>query len=202
MRLHWVVSVLAGILFLGTLGLSQDAEAATITISDGPSCNAVGGIFHVIFFPFFQCDVSAPFVVNAGDTLVIENIVVEFFNSLTNFGIIDVNGGLGSNEGLLAIGPGGVLINECGGVINANGADGFFSGALVIISNLQNKGTINLFGDDAGPFSGSLLLEMDGVIDNHSTINETPGIADTSGTVFDLDGLTGTFNDGLPDLCS
>jgi len=123
-------------------------------------------------------------------------------NPSAPFGIIDVNGGLGSNEGLLAIGPGGVLINECDGVINANGADGFFSGALVIISKLQNKGTINLFGDDAGPVSGSLLLEMDGVIDNHSTINEPPGLADTSGTVFDLDGLTGTFNDGLPDLCS
>jgi len=159
-----------------------------ITISDEASCLAIPG--STFPAPLF-CQISSDFTVNAGDTLVIDGVFVFFFGSFTNFGTTEINS---STNSLLQLRSDS--INECGGIINANGGSSF-SGILNLAdsSKLTNKGTINLFGGSGGT-SGSLVNNF-GTVDNHGTVNENPGSGLNSGIVLNL----ANFNDGLPDLC-
>jgi len=191
-----IIPVLASILILGALGLSQEADAVTITISDEASCLAIPGAF----FGGSICILNNDFTVGPGDTLVVENTNLLTRAIFTNFGTIELIGDDRIN-GRLITNPDGEIINECDGVINAHGSSSFQSGSVVLLAPtpLTNKGTINLFGGTA-QFSGILgIFDSLATVNNHGTINENPGpfpFFDT-GIVVNF----GTFNDNLPDLC-
>jgi len=196
----WAIPVIVSILILGVIGLSQEADAVTITISDEASCEAIPGAF----FNFVgNCMLNSDFTVNEGDTLIVENLQLFSLsgNDFTNFGTVELNGGtVGGQTGVLNWGSNGNIINECGGVINANGNDGFQSGSIFVGFGITmtNKGTINLFGGN-GDQSGVLAIFSPSTsLNNHGNFNENPGTGSQSGIFFG----SGIFNDGLPNLCS
>jgi len=192
--------VLLALVFAVLLGFTQmsTAFAATITISDQPSCEAIPG---AIFNPAGNCLLTQDFTVSAGDTLIVENFqlasIVQGID-FTNFGTVELNGGSTGQSGVLNWGQGN-LINECGAEINVNGNTGTQSGMLFAAFGvtMTNKGTINLFGND-GRQSGSFGSNNNLIqINNHGNVNENPGTGFESGVVWGV----ASFNDNLPPLC-
>jgi len=108
-----IIPVIVSILILGTLGFSQEVEATTITISDGTSCLAIFGASFVD--P--KCTFNSDFTVGSGDILIIENTIQVIVPSVfTNFGTVELNGGVGSATlGTIIVAEFGDFINECGG---------------------------------------------------------------------------------------
>jgi len=225
MKGKWAIPVLASILILGTLGISQDAFAlncestqtgfwdeTTTWINCNDSTPTDGDSVAIknddIVTVRSDIAVDASITVESGAQLVIDgldggdfriNAQIFGIGFLTNFGKITT---IGQNVGLIT-GElrlnGADVINECGGIIETNGANGGDGGHIPSISNLfVNKGTINLNGGDGFSGSGSLFVSRDAQLDNHGTINENPGLAEDSGIVFG----DGIFNDNLPNLCS
>ena len=196
----WAVPIILGILILGT-ALTQEAEAETITISDQASCLDIPGATFTVAGPSI-CILNNDFAVNAGDNLIIENVILAIGNSVfTNSGTVVVVGGTTSvNQGVLFVGGAdGQIINECDGVIIAFGGSGALNGAIGVDAgaSLTNKGLIVLVGG-FGEQSGSLTI-LDGTANNHGQINEGPGDDAQSG-IINIIG-SGIFNDNLNDLC-
>jgi len=190
-------------LFVVLLGSSfavpQEAFATTITINDQASCEVIPGAIFAVGLPDV-CRLTNDFTVNSNDVLIIEDIFIIVDTSVfTNFGTVELNGGdILVSAALATLGNAGEqIINECGGIINANGGDGTASAAIGVDVNglFTNKGIINLFGG-LGDFSGSLVIT--GVGNNHGTVNENPGTGTDSGIVVTF----GTYNDNLQNLCS
>ena len=188
-------------LFVVLLGSSvavpQQAYATTITINDQASCEVIPGGF---FTPGF-CFLTSDFTVSSTEILVIENIAVLVDNSVfRNFGTVELNGGSNPASGaLVTFGRDGAeIVNECGGIINANGGAGFQSAIMGVNlgTTLTNKGVINLFGG-TGDSSGTLAVN--GVTNNHGVVNENPGTGLDSGSILVI---VGSYNDNLPSLCS
>jgi len=152
--------------------------------------------------------VDATVTVESGAQLVIDGVAggqLEIKNTiqgpqigaLTNSGKITTIGSNAGRSGELRL-SGADSTNECGGIIETNGASGGSSGFFVIVSSMHvNKGTINLNGGDGFSESGSLAITVQSQVDNHGTINENPGLAPISGIVI----IAGIFNDNLPNLC-
>jgi len=118
---YWVISVIASILILGIFGTSQQAEAATVIISDQASCIAQGGAIKAD-----KCFFSGSLIIPSGDSwtstlfLAVHDLTVEGelyapngmdADKLTNKGTI-------TTVNLISIGPGNFWVNDCGGTIN------------------------------------------------------------------------------------
>jgi hypothetical protein len=112
------------------------ADAATITISDQASCEALGGLFD-----YGGCRFYVELTVNAGDVLQID-IPVQTDRLVTNNGTVNIASGASydgydttTNNGLIAIASGGRLSNR---------------------GTLTNNGTITApCGSVSGPISGN-----------------------------------------------
>ena len=177
---------------------SSPTDGDNITIKNG----------HIVTVRDVQ-SVDATVTVESGAQLVIDGVAGgeleiksvfpgPLIGALANSGKITTIGqniGLFSGELRLSSAD---AINECGGIIETNGANGGDGGHIVSLSNLfVNKGTINLNGGDGFSGSGSLFVGGDAQLDNHGTINENPGTATDSGIVIN----NNIFNDNLPNLC-
>ena len=171
------------ILFLVPVGLNN-AFAATIEITDEASCFAAGAGNFFVTSVADGCFFGS-LTVNADDTLILENLFIQIGSGgLTNFGNVILIGGDEQNSGVITLTQDASLVNECGGIITAQGGDGFNSAKITSSQNVgtvTNLGTINLNGG-SGQSSAVLLIFTGNTLNNHGTINENPGVG-TSGTV-------------------
>jgi len=145
MRAKIVIPVLASILILVVFGTNQNAFAATVTISDVPSCEAAGGTFTPARN---QCSFFGDLTIPEGDTWNISNLRFGVRNLIlegevnaqnemdvdfmTNRGTITVS------EQLISIGGGNFWINDCDATINL-----LSNTIFTFDSSGTNHGTIN-----------------------------------------------------------
>ena len=129
----------------------QNAYATVITVSDGPSCNAINGIWG--FYPN-SCTVSVV-QINPGDTWIVS---VDLWNigTFKNFGILNVTATVVNfyessypsidNFGTINIFGAGYLDNFSG--IFTNNPGGIINNYWILDNNerLYNSGTINNYG--------------------------------------------------------
>jgi len=183
MRAHIVIPVLASILILGTLGLSQDVHAVSGTL-DGSTCSSVfGGTWDGVdtcttnSLLIFSGVVTIPNGINLVET---NSLFTEAGSTIDNFGTITStftiqNHGTFNNHGTLNIElffsnlSTGILNNF--GTINNNFQFSNFAGGIV-----------NNFGD----------INNSRVISNQSTFNNSGTIInDCTGTIIGQVAITG-----------
>jgi len=121
MRVQWAVPVIASILILGTLGLSQDVYALTTTLdtlNTGMACESLGGVWN----PTTKtCTVvTTALTIPAGDTLIVQNGVTLRVEALTFIADLD-NDGIISNEGTIIVESGTVTLIRNDGTFTNNG---------------------------------------------------------------------------------
>ena len=158
-------------MILGIFGTSQQAEAATVIISDQASCEAQGGAIKTN-----KCFFSGSLTIPSGDSwtstmfLAVHDLTVEGelyapngmdADKLTNKGTI-------TTVNLISIGPNNFWVNDCGGKINLlpNGIINFDAGGT-------NHGVIK--GDSTTaittPLSSKTVVNS-GIIQSSITLNK------------------------------
>jgi len=212
MRAIWLVPVIASILFLGSLGLSQQAFALQFIVNNQATCEGAP-IFGT--FDSGTCVLSGTHTIplSPGTTWQFEIVskvtgTVDVFGELqfradhSNFGTINVIGDPGGagNRGLMVFVFGSDYTNECSGIINLIGGNiGFRSGTLRVIGQdefepiFNNFGTINGIDSDLGEEIATVQLVSAPsipVFNNHGTLTAP------------VQNNGGTFNDNLPNQCS
>ena len=150
------------------LGLAPTpAHAATFTISDQASCQAVGGIWVVLG----ECRFTNVYTVNAGNTLQLN--VLTNFDDLTNNGTVNIGAfafvGVSenaTNNGTINVNSSGrirfksTIHNTSTGIINVNGGQIDLFGGFAEVLNNDGVVTIN---------SGGSLFN-DGTVNNNNLI--------------------------------
>jgi len=166
MRAQFVIPVLASILVLGTLGLSQEAYATTFTIEDAPDggdCVVLGGTWVGS-----TCTID-DLTINSGDTLIITNgarVIVE--ENLTNHGTILIEA---SDIQLTSLEVSGDVFND--GLVEINGDFGeSLFGGIRGDSNFINAGIIRANSGD----KLALITVMD-----ENFINDCSGLIEING---------------------
>jgi len=117
----WTIPIISSILILGIFGISQQAEAATVIISDQASCEAQGGALKAN-----KCFFSGSLTIPSGDSwtstmfLAVHDLTVEGELNAPNGMDADklTNKGTITTVNLISIGPNNFWVNDCGGKIN------------------------------------------------------------------------------------
>jgi len=177
MRAQFVIPVLASILILGGLGLTQEAFATTFTISDtttGGDCVALGGSWNNIQK---ICTITN-LTVSSSDILVIDGVFFFILDTVFNSGTIHVNGGSTIQSGAIIIFNSASLVNN--GFIQVNGGSGFSSGIIFNGGLLDNNNIIEING---GPFPGG-----NGILSSSGTVSNS-GIFIVNGNVESFSGI-------------
>jgi len=184
MRAQFVIPVLASILVLGGLGLTQEAFATTFTISDtttGGDCVALGGSWNNIQK---ICTITN-LTVSSSDILVIDGVFFFILDTVFNSGTIQVNGGSTIQSGAIIIFDSASLVNN--GFIQVNGGSGFSSGIIFNGGLLDNNNIIEING---GPFpGGNGILEGSGTVSNSGTITVNGSVESFSGLILLFNGI-------------
>jgi len=167
------VIIIASILILGTLGLSQNAFAAGGTISNQNSCTALG----LTWLAPSHCFVYGELTINEGENLTVVNIIfqVQPSGTIINHGTIDNSGTLdirGTIDNSGTIDNAGTIINSKGTIINGG--------------TINNSGTININYSDS-------ILDIRGTINNSGTISNGGTIISKSGSTINNSGTIDNF---------
>jgi len=171
MGIQWSIPVIASFLILSIFGTSQQAEAATVIISDQASCEAQGGAIKTD-----KCFFSGSLTILSGDSwtstlfLAVHDLTVEGELNAPNGMDADklTNKGTITTVNLISIGPSNFWVNDCGGKINLlpNGIINFNAGGT-------NHGVIN--GDSTTaittPLSSTTFVNS-GIIQSSVTLNK------------------------------
>jgi len=159
------LAIVFGILLIGFLS-SQDAAAIGGTVSDGPSCGAIGGSWDGVS----TCTVGFSTTIGSGEiltvspgiTLHIPFAIMQIHGTLDNYGTISA----ASNASFNVFG-GGTLNNY--GTVSINTT-------LGVIGTLNNYGTITINGGGFSEIFNSGIINNSGTIQNNNTIRNFHGI--------------------------
>ncbi len=210
---NWAITLLASILILGSLGLSQEAFAVNTSISDQATCENAPVLGT---FDSGTCVLSGTHTIPLGDEWLFSiesevtgtvnvNGFLRFTTTFSNSGTINV---IGDPSGTASRGHVQFLVgtdytNECVGIFNLIGGTGLQSGTLSLSGQagsapiFNNFGTITGTNSNLGPATNIavvLLISSNPfivVFNNHGTLT-----APVDTTTFG-----GIFNDNLPNQC-
>jgi len=148
MRAIWAVPIIASILILGFIGLSEDVHAVGGTISDQASCEAVGGIWIAPN----TCQIQGTLQLENFETLTIDSGIVldvtgfvraAFVTAIDNHGTINNSGKFSLQQ---------TTFNNFGTINNFGSPDPLqqpkieLNTALGAHAPFNNFGTVNNFG--------------------------------------------------------
>jgi len=168
MRAQFVIPVLASILVLGTLGLTQEVYATTFTIEDAPDggdCVVLGGTWFSTF-----CAID-DLTINSGDTLIVTNGARVFvLENLTNHGTILIEA---SDTLLTSLEVFGDVFND--GLVELNGEFG-----QSLFGGLDDAGESTFINDGIIRANSGDKLALLNVMDENF-INECNGLIEING---------------------
>lgn len=171
----YLLAVSFGILLIGFLS-SQDASAVGGTVSDGPSCGAIGGSWNGVS----TCTTAFSTTVGSGETLTVSPGITLYIP----FSIMQIRGTL-DNYGTIATDSFATFNVNSGGVLNNYGS-------ISINPSLGQSGTLNNYGTITINSGGSSEIFNSGIINNSGTIVNNNTIRNFHGTINNLAG--GTLN--------
>lgn len=193
--------VLIAVYFSVLLGSNQAAYAIGGTISDGPSCVAIGGTWDGVS----KCTISS-LIINSGETLTISSGITlvntgtinNYEGTIRNFGSIDNSGTIYSsgsifNSGSIANNGG---ITNFGIIDNSNTIDNNSGGGIINPGNIINSGIINN-NSGADIFNKDYVTNNPGTIYNSGTLNNLGTLTNTGSISSTISGTiinSGTIN--------
>jgi uncharacterized repeat protein (TIGR01451 family) len=199
--------------FIAAFLSSQDAAAVGGTVSDGPSCGAIGGSWNGVS----TCTAGFSTTVGSGETLTVSPgitlhipfSIMQIRGTLDNYGTITTDsnasfnvfgGGTLNNYGTISIntslGVSGTLNNYGTITINSGGFSEIFNSGIINNSGtIQNNNTIRNFHGIINNIAGGTINNNRLIGMNTGTINNY-GMFNNKGTLNNLYGVINNFAGG------